>query len=305
MANGKTLRLRGFAVLAVLVLSVASTVAAADDLRIVAWNLEHLDDTDSDGCVGRTPADYAALAGRIRELDADIVAFQEVENAAAARRVFPASEWRIEMSRRPQTSTGRSCWDRPDAQLGHLATGFAVRHGIAYRRNPDLRALGAAGAFQRWATDITVTASDRDLRLLSVHLRTGCWGAGQDGDSRAGKTCATLRAQVERLGDWVDARRAQGTAFAILGDFNRRLALAGDWAWQRLSPPAAPLRLLTRGVPFRCDPRYPAFIDHMVLGGGAEAMAVSGSFREVPLQGPHPDHCAITAVFRLGHAKHD
>lgn len=296
---------RGYAVLALLVLSAASPMAFADDLRIAAWNLEHLDDTDGDGCVGRKPDDYAALARRIGELGADIVAFQEVENAAAARRVFPASEWRIEMSRRPPRGPGRTCWHKPDARLGHLATGFAVRHGIAYRRNPDLQALGSRDAFQRWATDITVTAGERDLRLLSVHLRTGCWGAGQDDDGRAREACATLRGQIEHLRDWADARRTRGTAFVILGDFNRRMTLAGDWAWRRLSSPAAPLGLLTRGVPFRCDPRYPEFIDHMVIGGGAEAMSVTGSFREVPLQGPHPDHCAITAEFRIWHSRQD
>ena len=43
----------------------------------------------------------------------------------------------------------------------------------------------------------------------------------------------------------------------------------------------------------------------MVIGGGAEAMSVTGSFREVPLQGPHPDHCAITAEFRLRHPKQE
>ena len=69
--------------------------------------------------------------------------------------------------------------------------------------------------------------------------------------------------------------------------------------------PAAPLHLLTEGVPFGCDPRYPAFIDHMMAGGGAEAMAVAGSFREGPRRGPHPDHCAISAVFRLGNQDGD
>ena len=29
---------------------------------------------------------------------------------------------------------------------------------------------------------------------------------------------------------WIDARRREGAPFAILGDFNRRLALPGDWA---------------------------------------------------------------------------
>ncbi len=82
--------------------------------------------------------------------------------------------------------------------------------------------------------------------------------------------------------------------FVILGDFYRRLDVPGDWAWRLLSPPR---RLLTRGVPFRCDPRFPPFIDHLVAGGGAEAMLVEGSFREVSRQEPDPDHCAIRVGF--------
>ncbi len=194
----------------------------------------------------------------------------------------------------------RACWGKPGARLGHLATGFAIRRGVVYRRNEDLKALGGGQAFQRWGTDITVMAAGRQLRLLSVHLKTGCWGRKQDRDDRSRKTCATLLAQIERLKAWADARRAEGTAFVILGDFNRRLALPGDWAWAVLSPPAAPLLLLTEGVRFGCDPRYPAFIDHLIAGGGAEAMLFDGSFREWPRRGPHPDHCAVSAVFRTG-----
>ena len=293
------MRMPGYAVLAFLVLILAPAAGGAGELRIAAWNLEHLDDSEGHGCVGRTGADYAVLARQIEELDADIVAFQEVENAAAAHRVFPASEWHVEMSRRRPMKRSRACWGKPDSRLGHLATGFAIRRGIGYRRNADLKAPGAGNGFQRWASDITVTAGGAKLRLLSVHLKTGCWGERQDRDAERRKTCTVLRGQVEGLKGWADARRAEGTPFVILGDFNRRLALPGDWAWRLLSPAAAPLLLLTEGVPFRCDPRYPAFIDHMVAGGGAEAMAVLGSFREAPQRGAHPDHCAISAVFRL------
>ena len=179
-----------------------------------------------------------------------------------------------------------------------IGYGFATRRGLEYRRNGDLKALGAA-AFQRWGTDITIMAESRELRLLSVHLRTGCWGEKQDGESRSRKACATLRGQMERLKAWPDARRAAGMPFVFLGDFNRRLTLSGDWAWRVLSPASAPLRLLPAGEPFRFDPRFPAFIDHMVAEGGAEAMVVPGTFRDAPQRGPHPDHCAISAVFQL------
>ncbi len=287
-------------VVALLLAAIAAPSGFASELRVAAWNLEHLNDTDGDGCVGRNASDYAALAQRIEELDAEVVAFQEVENAAAAHRVFTRTGWHVEMSERPTKRQNRACWDRPEARLGHLATGFAVRRDIAYRRNADLKVLGGDDSFQRWGTDITITSGGRDLRLLSVHLKSGCWGVAQDRDDKRRESCATLRGQIEHLKAWVDARNTEGAAFVILGDFNRRLTLPGDWGWLLLSQASAPLHLLTAGVPFECDPRFPEFIDHIAVGGGAETMLVEGSFREWPRREPHPDHCAISAAFRLG-----
>ena len=294
------MRILAISAVALLGLALPLLPVQAGELRIAAWNLEHLDDSEGGGCIGRSAADYEALAGWIAELDADVVAFQEVENVAAARRVFPEADWHVETSSRPAVRKTRPCWDRPEEMLGHLGTGFAIRRGLAYRRHGDLEALGLGTPFQRWGTDISVTAGGRVLRLLSVHLRTGCWGARQDKENRRKTACMALREQVDHLRAWADAREDEGTAFAILGDFNRRLALPGDWAWAMLSPGRDPLRLLTAGKAARCDPRYPAFIDHLVAGGGAEAMAVPGSFQEFPRRGAHPDHCAVSAIFRTG-----
>ena len=143
------MRLAGYSLLVLLILSLAPPAGLADELRVATWNLEHLDDSDGEGCVGRNGADYAALARRIEEMDADIVAFQEVENAVAARRVFPVSVWHVEMSGRPPMDRSRACWGRVDARLGHLGTGFAIRRGLVYRRIADLKALGSGDAFQR------------------------------------------------------------------------------------------------------------------------------------------------------------
>ena len=288
------------AMLACLVVGFAPSKMHAGDLRIAAWNLEHLAEADDDGCIGRDASDYAELAGRVAELEADIVAFQEVENIAAAHRVFPAEDWRVELSRRPPPDRSRACWDRPESDLGHLATGFAIRRSIDYRRNTDLKALGNNITTQRWGVDVTITVEGKDMRLLSVHLASGCWGKDQDADNDRRKTCATLRKQMTLLRSWADERLGEGTPFVILGDFNRRLALPGDWAWRLLSPSSAPLRLPTQGTMARCDPRFPAFIDHLIAGGGAGAMMVDGSFREAPRVNPHPDHCAVSATFRFG-----
>ena len=286
--------------LSFLALALASPACLADELRLATWNLEHLNDTDMEGCVARGQADYDLIGRRVVDLDADVVAFQEVENEAAARRVFPASRWHVEVSSRPAAGLGRPCWYRPGARLGHLATGFAIRRGIAYRREGDVTGLGNGDPLQRWGTDIAVREGGRELRVLSVHLESGCWGAEQDGDGGREEACAVLRGQIAHLKTWADARRAEGVGFVILGDFNRRLAVPGDWAWGVLSPPGALLHLPALGLVAGCDPRFKEFIDHLVLGGGAEAMLVPGSFHEMARHGRHPDHCAVWADFSLG-----
>ena len=146
----------------------------------------------------------------------------------------------------------------------------------------------------------TAKQGGRQLRLLSVHLISGCWDMREDRNQKRRPICDTLRGQIRHLKDWADARQAEGAPFVMLGDFKRRLALKGDWSWQLLSPPRASLRLLTSGTRSRWDPRYPAFIDHLVAGGVAEEMLVPRSFCELPRRGPDPDHCAVSAAIRVG-----
>ena len=273
--------------------------AAALELRVAAWNLEHLDDENGAGCVGRTDDDYAALAGRIDALGADVVAFQEVENASAAERVFDAERWDVEVSSRPSTGYGFACRGRPEARLGHLATGIAVRKGLEYTRNADVSALAAGSRFRRWGADVTVTRGGERLRVLSVHLKSGCWGADQDDNVSDRATCATLREQVEALSDWMAARRAAGEPFVIAGDFNRRLAVPGDWAWALLTEDAPALALPTAGRIARCDERFPEFIDHLVFDADSRVSMALGSFEEGERSAPHPDHCAVLAHLRV------
>ena len=141
------------AALLALLAFVLAPLAGALELRVTAWNLEHLDDTNGAGCVGRTDADYTALNERIDALGVDVVAFQEVENTAAADRVFDAERWDVEVSARPSTGSGPPCSGLPDARLGHLATGIAVREGLDYTRHDDFSALAGGNRFLRWGTE--------------------------------------------------------------------------------------------------------------------------------------------------------
>ena len=276
--------------------------AEALGLRVAAWNLEHLDDANGAGCVGREDGDYHALGERIDSLGAEIVAFQEVENAAAAERVFDPERWNVEVSARPSTGYGPACRGRPRERLGHLATGIAVREGIEYRRNDDLSGLAGGNRSLRWGTDVTVARAGQELRVLSVHLKSGCWGADQDDDPSREEICATLREQMETLSGWIAERREAGEAFVIAGDFNRRLAVPGDWAWELLREHAPTLSLSTEGRISRCDGRFLEYIDHLAFNTGTGLSMALGSFEEGQRRGPHPDHCAVSARFNVAPA---
>ena len=269
---------RGLAGFLALMIGLAPTLADASDLRIAAWNLEHLNDEHGEGCIERLEEDFDAIARQIEALGADVVAFQEVENEAAAHRVFDPVKWNVVMSARPDTGEGPTCYDRPEGRLQHQGTGIAIRRSVAYRRGTDVSSLSGGNPYLRWGTHVIVGRGERTLHVLSVHLKSGCWGARQDAQGR--EACTVLRAQMGALRNWIDERQRNGDRFAIVGDFNRRLAIPDDWAWHLLSPESSPLELPTAGISSHCDARYPNFIDHIVLGGAEAPIARAGSFRE-------------------------
>lgn len=266
----------------------------ARDLVVASWNLEHLAEQDGVGCRPRVEADYARLRRYADRLDADVIAFQEVENAAAAARVFPPDRYVVVMSRRPDSTRGGDCRGAPGQQIRKQDVGFAVRKGLTVRRNRDVKALGLGDPDLRWGVDVTILGR-RPLRLLNVHLKSGC-SAGA-----LAEACATLRRQSPVVERWIDGRTRSGEAAIILGDFNRRLALPGDLLWQDWAdgrPRGSVLSLAGQGLSATCDRRYRDFIDHLVLNRLAGLHLRPGSFRETsydPGDDPRPsDHCPVS-----------
>ena len=264
-------------------------------LRIASWNMEHLAEANDSGCRFRTDADYAAMRTFADNLNADVIAFQEVQSAAAAARVFDPARYQIVIEERQGSVNRLECQGLPGRFLNRQATGFAIRRGLAFDRNRDFVELQAGNADLRSAVDITLhPTGGTALRLLSVHLKSGCSSGSTN------QACPEFLSQVPVLETWIDARASAGEAFAVLGDFNRRLAMPNDfvWAdWNDANPPAAVLSLADAGVSAMCNPRYRDFIDHVVLG--QQAVSHATQFREWTYSGEHlSDHCPVSIEWR-------
>jgi 5'-nucleotidase (lipoprotein e(P4) family) len=293
--------------------------AAAPALKLATWNMEWLRGTDvtpeeqqfcatAEGkanigrCAAplRTPADYAAIKRYVEVLDADIVALQEVNGAPAAARVFDPNQYDFYF-------TGQA-WVQK--------AGFAVRkgRGIKVAQNPDVKELGDAEPPNlRWGADITVTASSGGvLRLLAVHLKSGCFDKPltDTAQNRYGQApCPILQKQVPVLRGWIAARQAEGVPFALMGDFNRRFNKEPKEATDAAGRPVglwasiagADLVAVDAQQPYvgcSTKDRYDAYIDHVVLSGKLAARVVPNTYeriryRDEDLNFALSDHCPM------------
>lgn len=277
--------------LVVLILLAGSAHAA--DLKLATWNLDWLtlrpkgDPVLPDDVVPKQAADMEVLRRYAVSLDADVVAFQEVDGPEAAARIFTPDRYALFM-------TGDGVVQR---------VGFAVRLGIKVQRNPDLVGLDIypeARFRLRSGADITLDLPGGKLRLLAVHLKSGCHDASL---SNSGRTCDTLRRQVAPLQGWIAQRRDEGVPFVLIGDFNRRMD-GRDELLAALNA-SAPLSRATEGKGTPCWGGN-SFIDHILAGGAARQWMQADTMRVLVYRETDPaardrlsDHCPVSVRFRL------
>lgn len=270
---------------------------ASAPLRLASWNLEFLAEKDGAGCEPREAKDYAAMKRIVESLDADVVAFQEAENPAATARVFEPAKYAIVMEQRPGEVTGTCGGRHPDQPFIRQAVGFAVRKGISFDRNADVTAIMIGNPQLRSGVDITLMPKGHaPIRLLVVHLKSGC------ASGNASTACPTLLQQIPAVEGWIDAAARGPVRFAVLGDWNRQLAKPRDPFWAAIDdkdPLNADLTLTDEGTPPKCDPRYNAFIDHVVLD--RRAAEAFGSFSERPYladENHYSDHRPVVVTLK-------
>ncbi len=305
--------------------SFASVASAREELEIATWNIEWLvapsvvralrptcvpPDTrlrskeralPCDVAYGRERGngDFAALARYARRLDADVVALQEVDGPEAARLVFPDYSFCF---------TGRQAVQN---------TGFAVRPGIPHRCGTDARGLSLEDTLRRGAEVVLYPGTANELRLLSVHLKSGCAREPLDSGRDA---CTDLARQAVALEAWIDFQARQGRRFAILGDFNRDLLREPQGTappreirqvWSTIDdgdPPEADLTNALQGVPFvgcAAGAPYRSYIDFIVLSRTLGKALVPGSFERITYEPADvwrfrlSDHCPLAVRIRL------
>jgi endonuclease/exonuclease/phosphatase family metal-dependent hydrolase len=303
---------------ACLALSIAAAPSAEERLTLATWNLEWMMtpatfDTLAAACLGAgrrargdersIPCDLVPKARwsgddlrRIRDfaakLPADVIALQEIDGREVAEKIFPDREFCFTKRRHVQN------------------VGFAIRRGIPFRCNHDVRALGLPDDDVRWGADVSIDpGTEREIRLLAIHLKASC---NRDPLTSERPDCRTLQQQVPVLEDWIDRRARANEAFGVIGDFNRRFDREGKVPRDAKGAIVALWPEIDDGEPEGADlvssgaghgavgcgnghgARMP--IDHLVLGRRLAQRLVADSYRvwDYP-EGPRwPDHCVIS-----------
>jgi endonuclease/exonuclease/phosphatase family metal-dependent hydrolase len=277
-----------------LLLPLLARPAAALELKVATWNLEWLTlRPQGDRALPRNvrpkgPESRALMRRYAAELEADIVAMQEVDGPDAAATVFPPDTYALHFTR-----------DRVVQRVG-----FAVRRPLRATANPDLVALNVtpdAPHPLRAGADITIETPGGRLRLLNVHLKTGCREDRLDRSSRP--QCDQLRLQLAALQGWIAERRREGVPFVLLGDFNRWMAPREGFLEGLQS--TGPLARATEG---RSSPCWGggSFVSHILAGGAARGWMQADTLRVLVYREKGADwksrlsdHCPVSVRFML------
>jgi endonuclease/exonuclease/phosphatase family metal-dependent hydrolase len=302
--------LTGAILLAVLALGLRTwAVAPGGDvpgqkaLRVATWNMQWLVEPktaraarlacrdrdrsplpcDVAHSLARDSADLSRLATLVRRLDADVIAFQEVESERIAQRVFRG--YRICIA--------------PGAGSQHV--GFAVRAGLAARCETPLASIAVEGR-GRAAQPLTLTGvAGGPIELLVVHLKSGC---AREVLNDSDGACALLARQAQALGEWIDSRAEANASFIVLGDLNRAGAPhPDDDFWSLLHSHhflAAATRLPFRNCVFGAP--YTEFIDHILISHPLLPRLHGPGFEQMRFESTEAlsyrlsDHCPVSVL---------
>ncbi|MED5618854.1 endonuclease/exonuclease/phosphatase family protein [Ideonella sp. BN130291] len=308
----------GIALLGLLLPALCGSAEATARLRLVSWNAEWLADPTllaqarywtecvqaphaavpmppCDAYSRHNIADAAAYAqhklaplrstlASLADEGMDVLALQEVQNAAAVQAVLPPG-YRLACITQGRTAQ-------------NLA--FVVRE--AARLAPTCREIASLGLEDdtvphalRRGLELTVQAGGRAVVLLNLHLKAGCaFGAIDAGSPRA---CQTWQQQRQALQAWIEGQAMRGSAFAIVGDWNRKPDARTPWRGIDF------VRVDRRGARHRCHRdldqlALSAPLRSRLAGYTLPASGQAGA-RLLPAHTGASDHCPLRADLSL------
>jgi endonuclease/exonuclease/phosphatase family metal-dependent hydrolase len=279
----------------------------AKPLKIASWNIAWLGSHEYNK---RLPADYEELARYAKILDADVIALQEVESARWAKKVF-GDGYEYYFSTRDWVQR----------------VGYAVKKSIPYKvQSSEYKALDVGRV--RHGMDLTLSQGEKKLRLLAVHLKSGCFDKSletndlsamkyeSESEAKEKVACYTLSNQIKPLEAWIDNRAKENIPFIVLGDFNRRFSVdiekshsESQGLWQAIDDDADEA-MWTATMTKNSDcwgGYYKHYIDHIVLDPKANKRYVKSSFNQLvfdqefsrELSQNLSDHCPISIEIEL------
>ncbi len=283
--------------------SVCSQAAQIAQYRVATWNIEWLTEQPipKSSTSARHNDDLERLAFYAKQLDADVVAFQEVESVALAKRVF-GDKYQIILSDRAKPQFRFNQFH--DA---NQYTGFAIKSTISTNDPADIKLEQDKNSRLRFATYIVLEPENKPaIHALSIHLKAGCSGA-----YRQKRSCLKVLEQAKYLNAWILQQEAAGHQYLIMGDFNHNLAYAGDWLWRAMSANSQ-AQLLTQTAPAKCKVRsnkkpnqlhqFRSLIDHIVA---SKQLATTAQNTEQLLYTSQDvlayklsDHCPVRSEFQ-------
>ncbi|KGJ87592.1 endonuclease/exonuclease/phosphatase family protein [Colwellia psychrerythraea] len=295
------------AITALLLTLCSSFTTQANELTLASWNIAWLGSHEYNQ---RNQADYQQLAMYAKQLDADVIALQEVESEYWARKVFgddydyyfSTKDWvqRVGVAVKKSQGFNISAKEYKALDIGK------VRHGM----------------------DVTLTRHNQTIHILAVHLKSGCFVDPLDSDSintmpntsvkeeKHKEACDKLSRQIKPLEQWMDSHAANNAAYIVLGDFNRRfsqdiaLKYSDDKGlWQAINDGGqAKLWTPTTTINSNCwGGYYKDYIDHILFSPQAKKLYVDTSFKQLVFTPKYTkklsqnlsDHCPISVKLTL------
>ena len=163
-----------FISLLIIALSFLSSPTFAKTLKVASWNIAWLGSHEYNQ---RKDADYQKLARYARELDADVIALQEVENEKWAKKVF-GDEYDYFFTTKDWVQR----------------VGVAVKKSSGYQAQA-IEYLELDQGLARRGMDVTLTKDGKSVRLLAVHMKSGCFDKALD------------QASIEKMRYFIESHR--------------------------------------------------------------------------------------------------